>query len=220
MVTKKTKETQNLVDQLTDDLSEVRVLPSPLKRTVFWGLASLLMIALAALPFKALHYEVTLMYQLKFMIEMLVITAIGFFTLYACFRLSIPDIKHSKTAFVLIGAATVFWALVSLVLYIKSAPLDLHEEVMHLTTHYCVQGLGIITAIPAIALYATLRKTAPTLPSWTGYTALLSVLSFGTIAVRYVCPTETYAHLLVHHFGPALFLSFLGLILGKFLLRW
>lgn len=219
-MSKKTTDTQNLIQSLTDDMSEVRPLKSPARRATFWAFILLLLVACVSLPLKSIHYEVTLMFQTKFILESLIIVLIGYAALFAGFKLSVPDIQQSKTPFVLLGGATAFWVAVNAYLFLKSTPAALSEQVHHIQTHYCMAGLGMITLLPAVAIYFALKKSAPSLPAWTGYAALLAVSSFAAVAMRYICPNESYAHLFIHHFSPALLLSFFGLLIGNFLLRW
>jgi len=232
MVTKKETETKDLIANLTEDMSEVRVLPSPLKRATFWSVVSIALITVVTIALMYMHKGLSLQNLPLFdnnpnsidqklsVLECLSFILIGFASLFACFKLSIPDIEHSRLSFILLGIATGFLALTTLLSFTNSDSLVMHEELTHGGDHLCIEGLGAIIALPALFIYRILKRTAPTLPAWTGYAALLGVVSFGTVAMRYLCSTETYAHLFLHHFAPAMVLSFFGLLIGKLFLRW
>ena len=232
MVTKKETETKDLIANLTDDMSEVQVLPSPLKRTLVWGSVSIILTLVVTLYLKHIYKGLSIPdmplfgfhsgndHQPLSILECCSFTLVGFLCLFACFRLSIPDIKYGKTPFILLGGSTLFLLLATIAAYTMSDASTIHDQLQHSDSYLCIEGLGVVIALPALILYALLKKTAPTLPAWVGYAALLSVVSFGTLALRYLCSDETYAHLLLHHFAPALIVSFFGLLIGKLFLRW
>ncbi len=232
MVTKKETETKDLIANLTDDMSEVQVLPSPLKRTLVWGSISIVLTLVVTLYLKHIYKGLTVPdmplfgfhsgndHQPLSILECCSFIMVGFLCLFACFKLSVPDIKYGKAPFILLGGSTLFFLLATIGAYTMSDTPMLHEELHHSGSYLCIEGLGVVIALPALILYALLKKTAPTLPAWAGYAALLSVVSFGTLGLRYLCSLETYPHLFLHHFVPALALSLFGLLIGKLFLRW
>ena len=157
----------------------------------------------------------------SFLAETVILLLSGLLCLYAGFRLSVPDIRYGRLPFAAVWTVILLALAVNAGFFLLAEPQHLHGEFERVGLfHPCAINLVLLTAVPAIAVFFLVKKSAPVLPLWTGYAVLLAVAAFGAAVMRLVCGADGVAHLLIRHFLPAFGLSFLGLLAGLTLLRW
>lgn len=222
MKPEKTKNTAALIGRLTEDLPPVRPLLPPAKRTALWSAVFLAAMLLAAVAVKGFRTDIaTVLTAPSFLAETAILLLSGLLCLYAGFRLSVPDIRYGKLPFATVWLVVLLALAVNAAFFLLAAPQHLSGEFEKFGLfHPCAVNLLLVTALPALAVFFLVKKSAPLLPLWTGYAVLLAIAAFGAAVMRLVCGADGIAHLLIWHFLPAFGLSFLGLLAGLTLLRW
>jgi hypothetical protein len=87
--------------------------------------------------------------------------------------------------------------------------------------HYLITlGVTAAAAPVAIGLLRFLRKGAPTQLAWAGVMSLLSASAVGHLVMRTVGMADNFADVMVWCYSPILFLSALGVVIGRHSLRW
>ena len=218
----KRKNTDQMIDSLTDGLQSVRPVLPPLKRTLLWSAVLLTVMIATAYLLKGFRADITVkLASTEFVGENLVLVLIGILSLFAGFRLSVPDIRYGKAPFAIIGGIIAIGLAVNLFLFLTVDAHSIHTEVeQHGMFYHCITNLLSLIFAPAVAVYVLARKSAPVMPLWTGYAVLVGVLALGAAVMRHVCAVDSAAHLLIWHFLPALGISLCGILLGALLLRW
>lgn len=84
----------------------------------------------------------------------------------------------------------------------------------------CIKGLLLFGILPGSALLMLVKKAAPTNQALVGQLIFVSLASFGTIGTHFECAAGSPAHLITWHFLPVLLFAFLGVVLGRKILRW
>lgn len=221
MKPEKAKNTAALISRLTEELPPVRPLLPPAKRTALWSLVFFSVMLLAAVMVKGLRADLaTVLAAPAFLGETLILLLSGVLCLYAGFKLSVPDIRYGKLPFAAVWAVVLLAFSVNTCFFLLAAPHHLSGEFEKFGLfHPCAVNLLLVTALPALAVFFLVKKSAPLLPLWTGYAVLLAIAAFGAAVMRLVCGADGIAHLLIWHFLPAFGLSFLGLLVGLTLLR-
>ncbi|TVQ85539.1 MAG: DUF1109 domain-containing protein [Micavibrio sp.] len=219
---KKNKTTNDLIKSLSGDLSEVRPLAPPYKRALVWSGVFLTFMAVAAFVLEGFRHDAAVkITSPEFIVETLMLVLIGVLSLFAGFKLAVPDIRYGKLPFVIIGGILALGIGANAALFFLSDTHHIHGQIeQHNMFYHCVTNLGLLMLVPTVAVYILLKKSAPVLPVWAGYAVFLGVTAFAAATMRHVCGMDGAAHLLIWHFLPALGISFVGMIIGAFLLRW
>lgn len=83
-----------------------------------------------------------------------------------------------------------------------------------------VLKLILLAVIPGIFLFVIIRRAAPVECCWAGSMAALAVGSMSYLTLRLVETGGNTADVMLWCYLPMLLLTMLGMMLGKFLLRW
>jgi hypothetical protein len=139
----------------------------------------------------------------------------GMLAAFAAFTLSVPDTKIRLHVYAMTGIATGIW--VALILgQLTAGPLSLSV----FGERNCLTDLVLLAIAPCAGALFMATRSAPVWRGWAGYSLMLSIGSFAALGMRFLCPNEEPAHLLVWHFLPVLGLALFGILLGEFLLKW
>jgi hypothetical protein len=84
----------------------------------------------------------------------------------------------------------------------------------------CAWHILIFSVPPSIAMFLTIRKGAPIQCCWAGSMATLSVTALGYLWLRLVELNDNPLHLIVWHVLPIMVICLVGMMAGKYILRW
>jgi hypothetical protein len=207
-------DTPDLIEKLSRDLKPVPPLPRAALRAGLFALAAL------ALGFTVLLFThaprpdlaVTL-YQPVYIVQGFAMFMAGLLAGFAAFRLSVPDTKVRTPVKAALAAASGAW-LVLIVSELLQAGFAMPPP-----AESCLIGLTLAMAAPLVLGIVMVIRSAPVWRGWAGYALVLSVGSFAALAMRFICPNDSPAHLLVWHFLPVAIFAALGIFLGKILLK-
>ncbi|MGM0422157.1 MAG: NrsF family protein [Pseudomonadota bacterium] len=216
----KNMDEKKLIDDLTKDLKPVKPTRCCLTRLCLW-LPVMLFFILGFVYFEGLRTDVESLLTPSFMLESLLLFLSGLLAAMAAFKLSIPDTRLRLPVIILLTIPTFIWLGLNVYSYIMSTGSNIVTEV-HNHDRFLNEVFLLIfmVTLPAAVLFYLIAKAAPTFRAWAAYAIILATASFGAIAVRMICGFDGYAHLFIYHFLPVIGLSVLGLVLGRFLLRW
>jgi hypothetical protein len=204
----------DLIETLSRDLKPVRPLARPWARTLG------LMFAALVLGFAILLYThparpdlAAEMRRPVYLAQGFAMLAAGFLAGLAAFILSVPDTKIRKPVMALLGGASGIW-LFLIGLELLQAGFEMPDK-----AESCFIGLTMAMGAPLALGIVMVIRGAAIWHGWAGYALVLSVGSFSALAMRFICPNDSPAHLLVWHFLPVLALAVIGIPLGQILLK-
>lgn len=207
--------TNNLISSLAEELTEVKVLPHPLKRIVPWLLFATAYISIA-IVFIGLRDDIgTMVYSSVYVFEILLVVGMSMSAAFCSSWLCCPDIRGQSW----IVAVPVSLASVLALWLITKAGLDSYEFPI-LKYHVCYIGAVIFGLIPAFTIWFLSQKGSTTHPYLMGLMNVISIGGLGYLALRLVCPAEEFGHIFVYHVMPyALFGIVITFIASK-IYRW
>jgi hypothetical protein len=133
--------------------------------------------------------------------------------------MGIPGVMRSKFVRwlpIIFGLSVVLWAGGELVLAsVTGAPTGRLTFAWH-----CVYKTTSIAAVPGVALFMMLRRSAPLHAAWAGLLAMLATTAVGILGANVICPTDRPLHMLLWHVAPLVLFAGFGAALGTWLLRW
>jgi hypothetical protein len=214
-------DTSNLIDNLANNLKPVRCLPAPSMRALLMSLAALALVAVMILilggPRADWH---TALQNPFFMSGDLLMLVAGFFSAIAAFTLTVPDTKIRQPVIILLCGATAIWMMICLYAAASLTPESFQAEINDTAkSSACLKALIFMSALPLVVSFIMALRAAPLWLGWTGYALTLSMASFAAFGMRFFCPNDSYAHLLLWHFMPVVLLSIAGAGLGRIVLR-
>ena len=208
--------TDDLINKLTSDLKPVKRLPPVSLRVAVMSLATVVILAVAVFavtkgPRPDLGEK---MHSMDYSGQVISFLLAALAAAAAAFQLSVPDTKIRPLTYGLIGFASAVWAfqILTLVLNGGLSAVDVAER-------NCLTDLSLFMIAPLGVIGFMMTRGAPVWRGWAGYAMVLSIGSFSAIAMRFLCPNDSPAHLLVWHFLPVVVFAIAGIFLGKILLK-
>lgn len=135
----------------------------------------------------------------------------GVLAAHAAFKLSVPDTRIRNPVRVVLGLASFIWVLL--------IAGQIGAEPPEAGYRNCLTDFSLLFVIPFAAGIFMATRAAPVWHGWAGYALALSVGSFAALGMRFACPNEQPAHLLVWHYLPVLAFAIVGVGLGQILLK-
>lgn len=210
---------EKLIQALSEDIQPVTP-PQPLVvRLIKWAVPSLLcgMIGFFTLGFRE---EIFMnMSSIRFIIENILILIAGICMATAAFISSIPGYKVLPVI-ILAVISSVIWAGIFLVSGNSIQGNLISTEVQNSRGMLCTMDVILLAVIPGIIIFIMLKRTAATHLGWTGSFAVVSIASIAALSSRFLCHNMDPTHLIVWHFMPVVIMGFIGILLGKKLLKW
>jgi len=215
-------DTSKLIDSLTQDLQPVRALRGPVTRGTIMSFTALVLVTgMIALLGGPRADWLTVLQNPVFMSGDILMLVAGFISAVAAFTLAVPDTKIRKPVIALLCTATIIWVGICLFAAVSVTAESFHAEITDIgKSAACFKALIFMSALPLIISFSMALRSAPVWRGWTGYALTLSMASFGAFSMRFFCPSDSYAHLLLWHFMPVVILSVLGGLLGRIILRF
>lgn len=211
--------TEQFISQLVEEGAQ-KPLPHPMKQTLMWLLAAFVYLGVLALYF-GFRGDIADQLSNAFIdLELVLLLGMAVSAAMAAFCLSRPDgyqkpwIKYIPFAFLIPWIIVAFGG--------SAGDLQLADflQSMSLDQFSCTQHIVLISTPPAIAMFFILRKGATIRCCWAGSMAAWSVTAFVYMLMRLIEQNDDPAHLLVWHAVPIVLICMVGMMIGKFALRW
>lgn len=158
--------------------------------------------------------------QSLFLSEVLLMLSVVLFSALAACWLSLPDINQKPwIRFVPLAPLGLFAGLLIYGMWSFST-LTL-SECLQLGRVDCVVRIVLYGLLPGGVMFYVTAKAAPTRCCWAGSMIGLCVAGLGYILLRLVDPSDDPMQLIVWHFLPVMFMTVVGMGMGRWLLgRW
>lgn len=193
----------------------IETLPMFMAKWIAWG-ALISAVSFVILPVRADFQEVIT--DFRYNLENVLWLLLASMSAAMLHLSSFPEKRSSKLKIPLL------MVLIGLVALLGQHPGQMNQDHFHYEMQMWRGVCGLIILIMSLlhSVFLTLwtRRAAPRLPAMTGLWAALSAGSLGCLLMQAVCAHSSAAHLLVWHFVPLTFTSFLGSLAARQLLRW
>jgi len=210
------KDLEQLVTELADDLSTVKPAPNPYLLTFKLVGAATIYLAVSLAISGVRPDWIQAIGRPWFAAEIVMLLSIIGAGLLSAALLSFPDL-YQKRALVLgpLWACILFLVVIVMAWHADSPPAALPQHSIECTI--CIALLGLL---PAGGMFFIMRRFASTHYQWAGGVVMLSAFSIGALWLRLEEPNDSIAHVIEWHYLPMLAIGFLGLWIGKRMLRW
>jgi hypothetical protein len=211
-----TDSTESLIASLAEEMEPVTPASRPLALFVKWLAGSLAYTLIVLLYFGLrrdlfLHLHTPLYLAETGLLACLVVTS-GI----SAVTLSFPDLYQRRWA--------VFTPVLPLLLFLATLYIEwLHDSPPAPEPPHgmdCLLCISMFSVLPAALLMLLLRRQASTHYYLAGGIALLAATSIGCLTLRLSEDTDSILHLIKWHYLPMIGFSFLGIRLGRKLLKW
>jgi hypothetical protein len=206
----------DLVARLAQDAAAVKPAPHPFKLSSQWMGAAAAYVVLS-LALSGVRPDLAeKFHSLWFVAEIVMLLGIFIVTSLSTALLAFPDLHQKRRlAFAPIAAFILFIAVMFFAWRADSppSPLPVHS-------FECTLSITLMTLLPALWAFYSLRKYASTHYRLAGSAALLSAFSVGALWLRLHEQTDSITHLVAWHYLPMLGIGLAGLWLGKLVLKW
>jgi len=207
---------EQLIKTLTEDDTKLRPAPHPFMQSLKWIVAAAAYLAIA-LVFSGLRPDIMHVIENKwFIVELVALFGIFVATSVSSSLLAFPDLHQKR---IITFAPIPMFALFLLVIFFAwsadNLPAFLPEH-----TYECTYCIMIVSLLPAIWTFYSLRKYASIHYRLAGGLALLSASSIGALWLRLYEVNDSIIHVVEWHYLPMLVVGFIGLWLGEIILKW
>jgi hypothetical protein len=205
-----------LVARLAQDATAVKPAPHPFVLSLkLIGAAAFYLIA--SLTFSGLRADwIEKFHSVWFVAEVAVLLGIFCATSLSAALLGFPD-QYQKRNMVL---APIWMFILFLLILILAWRADSPAAPLPVHSFECTFSITLMALFPAVWTFLVMRKFASTHYRLAGSVALLSAFSVGALWLRLHEATDSVVHVIEWHYLPMLAIGILGLLLGKWLLKW
>ncbi len=209
------KNTDNLIDELTQELEPVKCMVHPLRRVVPW-LVGVVMYVVAIVHYIGLRPDFYKKFEdLSFLFENAMMALVAVSAALSASWMCVPDMRGQKW---LISAPFSFLFVFLTWVGLRGLVEGVNLPSMHID--HCMADGFWMAVIPAALLVFITTRGATTRPILTALMTALSVSAFGYIGLRFTCMMDTIGHATIYHLVPfVLFGAVLGL-LARRVYRW
>lgn len=206
----------DLVGRLAQDMGVVKPAPHPYILCLKWMVAAAIYLAVS-LAFSGLRPDFMLRISNPWYVaELAALLGVFIVTALSAALLAFPDM-HQKPRLVF-ASALPFIMFLGILFFAWSAdsppaPLPVHGI-------ECTHSIALMTLLPALWAFYSLRKYASTHYRLVGSIALLSAFSVGALWLRLYEANDSILHVIEWHYLPMLAIGLVGLWLGKVVLKW
>lgn len=206
----------DLVGRLVQDAGVVKPAPHPFVLSFQWIVAAAIYLAVA-LAISGLRPDfMERIVNPWYIAELVALLGIFIVTSLSAALLAFPDL-HQKPRLVF---APILFAIAFLCILFFSWGADIPPAPPPVHSFECTLNIALMTLLPALWAFYSLRKYASTHYRLAGSIALLSAFSIGALWMRLHEATDSIAHVIEWHYLPMLAVGIIGLWLGKAVLKW
>ena len=205
-----------LVARLAQEAEAVKPAPHPFKLSLLWIGAGAIYLGVALALSGSRPELLAHLQQPWFAAEIAALLVLFLVTSLSAALLAFPDLHQKRR---LVYAPAIPAMLFAIVMFYAGradtppAPLPVHS-------FECTLSILLMTLLPAVWTFYSMRRYASTHYRLAGSIALLSAFSVGALWLRLHEVNDSIAHVLEWHYFPMLAVGFLGLWMGKKILKW
>jgi len=207
---------EQLVASLSKEAQAVKPAPHPFILSLQWMGAAVIYLTVS-LAISGLRPELSAKLHNPWLVaEIAALLGLFIVTTLSAALLAFPDLHQKRVlAFAPVVPAVIFLVVIFLAWRADSppAPLPVHS-------FECTLSITLMTLLPAVWTFYSMRKFASTHYRLAGSVALLSAFSVGALWLRLHEVNDSILHVVEWHYLPMLAIGALGLWLGKVLLKW
>jgi len=211
-------DTDKLIQKMVGEGAQ-KPLPHPVKQTLMWLAGTLVYLGVLG-AYNGLRADIADKFsQGSYIAEIALLSVMAVSAALAEFYLSRPD-AHQKpwTQYVPFG----FLAIWVIAAFGGAGDISwgtlFHS--MTLGQFDCPWHIALFSVPPGIAIFLIVRRGATIQCCWAGSMATLSVTAFGYMLMRLIEQNDNTAHLIVWHALPIVLMCGIGMMAGKFALKW
>jgi hypothetical protein len=212
------RETEQIIEQLTQLLRPARPLPRPYVRAAAWLAISLGYIAVV---FVLMPRDRNLLSQnahSSFAIEQVAALITGFAAAMAALITIIPG-RDRRWAILPVLPLSLWLCSLAPSCLREFSQIGLQALFMRHNL-WCVPSILLFGTVPAIAMLLMLRRGAPLTPHITAALGGLAAAGVGNVGVRLVHPEDVSVMLVLWHVGGVMLLSAIASCAGRSLFNW
>ena len=206
---------KDLIEELSEELTEVKVVRNPLELSMFWSLLAITYIAVVIVVLGVRGDIDHKIHDPVYIFELLHVIAISLSAAICSSCLCIPDIRGQRWMLAIptsLFAAFITW--VSLRLGLES------YDMSGFSWGHCHSDSIAFGAIPAFMILFFSMRGKTTHPHMMSLMNILSVGAVGYLGLRITCASDDIGHLLGFHILPYLLFGIVITIVGKRIFRW
>jgi hypothetical protein len=207
----------DLIKQLAGEVTPVKKGISPFTLALKW-LAIMSVYALAVLLFTGTRPDVPAkMQSLLFVSEILSLAGLIGSSALGAALLSYPDLYQKRKLLSLPYVFLAFFATVLVAAWLADNPPAAPPEE---EGWICLLSISLIALLPATGIFYGIRRMATTHATHAGCYAVLAAFSISALILRLEENTDSISHIVFWHYLPMLAVAYIGMQLGKLLLKW
>ena len=211
-------DTEKLIQTLVETAQPVRPLSRPWVRTALWLAVATPYMALVVIVVTPRADLIAKMSEARYPIEQFAALATGIAAAAAAFATTIPGYSRKVLLLPVLPLTAWLGALgqgcVEAWMQFGPSGLSLRPD------WFCLPGIVLVGAIPAIAMVVMLRRGAPLFPCLSTALAALAAAGLGNFGLRFFHPQDASLMVLVWQFGSVFMLAALAGCLGRYVLNW
>lgn len=212
--------TDDMIEQLVGELRPVRRLASPLLRFGRWFTVAALCVGVGVAGFGISPRVGHALRELDFWIGTIATLGLALLSGMGAFVLSVPGAERRRWTRYLFLLPLGIWAgVVGYALWHATQGFTQWSRPLWAGWGCCRQ-MYVLAVIPAVLLFAMIRRAAPLRLGWVGVLALLAAAALAACGLQFICPLGTPLHVLVWHVAPTVMLGGVGVLVGRLVLRW
>ncbi|RFC35236.1 MAG: hypothetical protein DID92_2727744087 [Candidatus Nitrotoga sp. SPKER] len=206
----------NLITRLAQDEIRVKTAPHPFILSLQWMGAAGIYLAVSLTLFGLRPDLLEKFHSVWFVAEIGVLLGILIVTSISAALLAFPDLYQKRNL-----ALAPAWMLALFLLTLFLAwradnpliPLPVHS-------FECTLGITVMSLLPTVWIFSSMRRYASTHYRLAGSVALLSAFSVGALWLRLHEVNDSIVHVIKWHYLPMLAIGIIGLWLGQRVLKW
>jgi len=215
--------TDKLINALVADMvaeGAKKPLPHPLKQLALWLVFTAVAFLLVIATYSGFRADIAQkLAEPVYILELALLFLMAHSAAFAALCLSRPDCHQMPRIRYIPFGFLFFWAITAFAGASNISWTNICYTVS-LGQVDCLWHILLVSALPGIAMFLMIRKGAPIECCWAGTMATWSVTSLAYLYMRLIEMTDNPLHLIVWHALPIVTMCMLGMIAGKYFLRW
>ena len=211
-------DTDKLIESMVAEGAR-KPLPHPVKQTIYWFGGTMVWLTVVS-GYNGLRPDLTeKLANPLFMLELTLLSVMALAAAFAALCLSRPDAHQMPWVKYPPFAILALWAISTFAGTGQMTWPGLFEALAN-SSFDCVWHMLLLSVLPGIAMFLTIKKGAPIQCCWAGTMATWSVTAFAFLCIRVGEANDNLLHLMVWHALPILMMCMAGMMAGKYFLRW
>ncbi len=204
--------TEDFISKLTEDVSPVKRLPSLLKRSANWVLFTFVTLV-AGITVVGIRSDIEVaFYNQYFFFQFLLLVALAIGSAISALSINTPG-EIRKSVYLIPCATLMVWGFTLIVSAVTAKTTNTQLDMS------CFVDITLLGMLPGVFLFYMLRKGFPLKIGLSSILGALSVAAVGALGTHFICPNDEAFHVLLTHFVPVVFLSFVGFGIGRKILH-